>query len=59
MVSSSGTQCCFIKATVANSVIDKQEFTRHNKMERAISGEMIKEKCIPIKVDRLGNVTIK
>ena len=25
-------------------------------MERAITGEMIKEICIPIKVDRLGNV---
>jgi CRISPR-associated endonuclease Csn1 len=25
-------------------------------MERAITGEMIKKICIPIKVDRLGNV---
>lgn len=25
-------------------------------MERAISNEMIKEICIPVKVDRLGNI---
>ena len=25
-------------------------------MQRAITGEMIKEICIPIKVDRLGNI---
>lgn len=28
-----------------------------SKNERAITGEMIKEKCVPIKVDRLGNIT--
>ena len=27
-----------------------------SKNERAITGEMIKETCIPIKVDRLGNI---
>lgn len=27
-----------------------------SKNERAITGEMIKEICIPIKVDRLGNI---
>ena len=32
------------------------EFSALNKMERAITGEMIKEICIPIKVDRLGNI---
>ena len=25
-------------------------------MERAITGEMIKEVCIPLKVNRLGNI---
>ena len=25
-------------------------------MERAITGEMIKEVCIPVKVDRLGRI---
>ena len=57
MVSSSGIQCPFVNHLVAKSIVDKVEFSRHNKMERAITGEMIKELCIPIKVDRLGNIT--
>lgn len=56
MVSSSGNQCFFIKSIVAFPIIDKKEYSALNKMERAITGEMIKERCIPIKVDRLGNV---
>ena len=57
MVSSNGSQCFFIGGSVASSIIDKLEFTTSNKMERAITGEMIKEVCIPIKIDRLGNIT--
>ncbi len=56
MVSSSGNQCFFIGDKVAKSIVDKVEFTSLNKAERAITGEMIKETCIPIKVDRLGNI---
>ena len=57
MVSSSGTQCPFVNHRIAKPIVDKVEFSRHNKMERAISGEMIKDVCIPLKVDRLGNIT--
>ncbi len=57
MVSSSGNQCFFVKINIANSIVDKFEFSVLNKMERAITGEMIKEVCIPVKVDRLGNIT--
>jgi len=56
MVSSSGNQCFFIDEKVAKSILDKVEFTSLNKAERAITGEMIKEICVPIKVDRLGNI---
>jgi CRISPR-associated endonuclease Csn1 len=56
MVSSSGYQCFFIDEKVAKAIVDKVEFTSLNKAERAITGEMIKETCIPIKVDRLGNI---
>ena len=56
MVSSSGPQCFFVPETVACCIVDKIEFLSLNKMERAITGEMIKEVCIPIKVDRLGCV---
>lgn len=56
MVSGSGTQCFFVLEIVAKSIVDKTEFSSLNKMERALTGEMIKEICIPIKVDRLGNI---
>lgn len=56
VVSFSGYQMFCIKANVANTIVNKVEFTTSNKMERAITGEMIKEICIPIKVDRLGNI---
>ena len=57
MVSSSGAQCFFVNERVASVIVNKVEFSPLNKMERAISGEMIKEICIPLKVDRLGNIT--
>ena len=56
MVSSSGNQCFFINENVASTIVNKVEFSALNKMERAITGEMIKEICIPIKVDRLGDI---
>ena len=56
MVSSSGNQCFFIGEEVAKSIVDKVEFTSLNKAERALTGEMIKETCLPVKVDRLGNI---
>ena len=56
VVSFSGYQMFCIKACVSNTIVNKVEFTTSNKMERAITGEMIKETCVPIKVDRLGNV---
>ncbi len=56
MMSSSKFQVYFIQERVASSIQDKFEFSPLNKMERALTGEMIKEVCIPIKVDRLGNI---
>ena len=59
VVSFSGYQMFCIKANVSSTIVNKVEFTTSNKMERAITGEMIKEICIPIKVDRLGNIVQK
>ena len=56
MVSCTGNQCFFVDEKVARVIVDKVEFTSMNKAERAITGEMIKETCVPIKVDRLGNI---
>jgi CRISPR-associated endonuclease Csn1 len=59
MVSSDVGTCFFIKHEVAIPIVNKVEFTTSNKMERAITGEMIKETCVPISIDRLGNIKIK
>lgn len=57
MVSSSGTQCFFTRHDIANSIVNKVEFSALNKMEKSIEGSMIKDVCWKIKVDRLGNIT--
>lgn len=59
MVSSQDYQCFFIQSNIAKCIVDKQEFTRLNKMERALNDEMIKQTCIPIEIDRLGNIKLK
>lgn len=56
MVSSSKKDCFFIKASVANPIINKFEFSPLNKMEKSIEGETIKSICWKLKVDRLGNI---
>lgn len=56
MVSGSGTDWYFNSINLASIIWDKKEFGPLNKTARTITGEMIKETCIPIKVDRLGNI---
>lgn len=57
MVSSSGSQCFFINQKVATSIVNKMEFSTLNKMEKSIDGIMIKDICIKLKIDRLGNIS--
>ena len=56
MVSFSGTQINFVPLSSASVISDKIEYGPLNKMERSIDGRMIKEVCIPIHIDRLGNI---
>ena len=56
MVSSSGSQCFFIPQNISNAIIPIKELGANNKAEKSWDGEMIKNICIPIKVDRLGNI---
>jgi CRISPR-associated endonuclease Csn1 len=58
MVSSSGKQVFFVHHTIANPIVNSLEFTTLNKMERAINGEMIKEVCVKLTINRLGQVTL-
>ncbi|WP_276978890.1 type II CRISPR RNA-guided endonuclease Cas9, partial [Flavobacterium filum] len=57
MVSSSGKQCFFLKQEVATTIVNKTEYSALNKMEKSIDDIMIKEVCIKLKVDRLGNIS--
>jgi CRISPR-associated endonuclease Csn1 len=57
MVSSSGSQCFFVQSHAAKSIHNKVEFSALNKMERDLNGNMIKEICWKLNVDRLGSVT--
>jgi len=56
VVSFSGNQIFFVRNDVSVSIVNKTEFSTLNKMERAIDGTMIKEVCVKLKVDRLGNI---
>jgi hypothetical protein len=55
MVSSSGNQCFFIKSEVATPIVNKLEYSALNKMEKTTDGIMIKQVCIKLKTDRIGN----
>ena len=56
-MSFTGNQCFFVQEAVAFPIVNKMEYSPLNKMERDILGIMIKEVCIKLKVDRLGNIT--
>ena len=56
MVSCTGNEAHFIPVSVANAIIQVVELGSNNKAQRAWTNEMIKEICVPIKLDRLGNI---
>lgn len=56
MVSCTRNEAHFVPEIIAFPLIQTTELGSNNKAQRAWSGEMIKEICIPIKVDRLGNI---
>ena len=56
MVSATGKVCLFLPYSVASIIYDKVEFEALNKMGRALTGEMIKDVCWKLEVDRLGKI---
>ena len=54
VVSFTGNRIFFIACNVSISIVNKQEFSSLNKMERSIDGRMIKETCIKLATNRLG-----
>ncbi len=55
-VSFTGNRFYAIPYNVARSIVDKTEYTQLNKVEFTDNKDSIKEICVPIKVDRLGNI---
>ncbi len=58
MVSCTGNEGYFIPFYVAQPIKDTVELGSNNKAQRAWTGEMIKEVCLPLSVDRLGNISL-
>ena len=57
IVSFTGNRLYAIPYYVAKSIVDKVEYTQLNKVESDLeAGVSIKQKCIKIKIDRLGNI---
>ncbi len=56
VVSFTGNRLYGIPFTVAKSIIDKFEYSLLNKLEATIEKVSIKEECIKLKIDRLGNI---
>lgn len=59
MVSCTGNEAHFVPVNIANPIQDTIELGSNNKAQRAWTSEMIKEICVPLKVDRLGHVAYK
>ena len=56
MISCTGGRVYFLPYFVASMIVDKYEYTQLNKDEFTKDKQSIKEICIPINVDRLGNL---
>lgn len=56
MVSCTGNEGHFIPNNIANPILPTLELGSNNKAQRAWTNEMIKEICIPVCIDRLGNI---
>ena len=55
-VSCTSNEAHFVPMFVASPIIDTKELGSNNKAQRAWTDEMIKEICLPVKVNRLGNI---
>lgn len=58
MVSCTGNEAHFIPVYIANPIIQTVELGSNNKAQKSWTEEMIKEVCIPLRVDRLGNISL-
>ena len=58
MVSCTSGECHFIPHRISAPLMQTIELGANNKYERTWNGQMIKQICIKLKTDRLGNISI-
>ena len=58
MVSCTAGECHFVPNQIATPLLKNTELGSNNKSERTWNGQMIKQICFKLKVDRLGNISI-
>lgn len=59
LVSCTSNEAHLVPARIASPILQTTELGSNNKAQRAWSGEMIKEICIPLSVNRLGEIKRK
>lgn len=57
VVSFTGNRLYAIPNNIATSIVDKTEFSLLNKLEFTFNKKSIKDSCVKLKVDRLGNIS--
>jgi len=58
MISCSSYQCFFTPNRIASPIMQTIELGANNKSEKTWEGQMIKQVCIKLKIDRLGKISI-
>lgn len=58
-VSCTGNRAYFVPVNIASHIVETIELGLYNKAEKSWANESIKEVCIPIMIDRLGNISLK
>jgi CRISPR-associated endonuclease Csn1 len=58
MVSCTKGECHFIPHRIASPIVQTTELGSNNKSERSWDGVMIKQVCVKLNIDRLGNIRL-
>ena len=59
LVSCTSNEAHMVPSYIASPILQTKELGSNNKSQRSWTGEMIKEICIPLTIDRLGVIKIK
>ena len=59
LISCTENEAHFIPANISNPILQTIELGSNNKAQRAWSGKMIKETCMPLTINRIGDYILK